>query len=50
MNIPFSLPVIDADVISEMNDTLTNTGWLTSGPKVVAPEKEFKKLTNAEVG
>jgi len=36
MNIPFSLPVIDADVIAEMNDTLTNTGWLTSGPKVVA--------------
>jgi dTDP-4-amino-4,6-dideoxygalactose transaminase len=44
MNIPFSLPVIDSDVINEMNDTLTNTGWLTSGPKVVALENEFKKL------
>lgn len=46
--IPFSLPVIDADVINEMNDTLTNTGWLTSGPKVLALEHEFKKLTTAE--
>jgi dTDP-4-amino-4,6-dideoxygalactose transaminase len=50
MNIPFSLPVIDADGFAEMNDTLISTGWLTSGPKVLAPEKEFKKLTNAEVG
>jgi dTDP-4-amino-4,6-dideoxygalactose transaminase len=48
MNIPFSLPVIDADVIAEMNDTLTNTGWLTSGPKVLALENEFRKLTMAE--
>ena len=47
MNIPFSLPVIDADVINEMHDTLTNTGWLTSGPKVVALENEIKKLTTA---
>lgn len=48
MNIPFSLPVIDSDVIAEMNDTLTNTGWLTSGPKVLALENEFKKLTSTE--
>ena len=48
MNIPFSLPLIDTDVINEMNDTLTNTGWLTSGPKVVALEQEFQKLTTAE--
>lgn len=48
MNIPFSLPVIDQDVVDEMNDTLINTGWLTSGPKVVALENEFKKLTTAE--
>lgn len=47
MNIPFSLPVIDQDVINEMHDTLTNTGWLTSGPKVVALENEIKKLTSA---
>jgi dTDP-4-amino-4,6-dideoxygalactose transaminase len=48
MNLPFSLPVIDQDVIAEMNDTLTNTGWLTSGPKVVTLEQEFRKLTTAE--
>lgn len=48
MNIPFSRPVIDSDVIAEMNDTLTNTGWLTSGPKVITLENEFKKLTTAE--
>lgn len=48
MNIPFSLPVIDSDVIDEMNDTLTNTGWLTSGPKVIELEREFCKLTTAK--
>jgi dTDP-4-amino-4,6-dideoxygalactose transaminase len=48
MNIPFSLPLIDNNVINEMQDTLTNTGWLTSGPKVVALEQEFQKLTTAE--
>lgn len=47
MKIPFSLPVIDDDVIAEMNDTLINTGWLTSGPKVLALENEFRKLTSA---
>jgi hypothetical protein len=49
MNIPFSLPFIDAGGFAEMNDTLISKGWLTSGPKVLALEKEFKKLTNAEV-
>jgi dTDP-4-amino-4,6-dideoxygalactose transaminase len=48
MNIPFSLPVIDTDVINEMHDTLTNTGWLTSGPKVIALEKEIRQLTTAQ--
>ena len=48
MNIPFSLPVIDQDVIDEMLDTLTNTGWLTSGPKVLALEHEIKKYTGTE--
>lgn len=33
MKIPFSLPVIDDEVIAEMHDTLTHTGWLTTGPK-----------------
>lgn len=48
MKIPFSLPVIDADVIAEMHDTLTNTGWLTSGPKVKELENEIQKFTGAE--
>ncbi len=33
MKIPFSLPVIGDEEIAEMNDTLTRTGWLTTGPK-----------------
>ena len=47
MQIPFALPVIDQDVINEMMDTLTNTGWLTSGPKTKLLEKEVIKLTGA---
>jgi dTDP-4-amino-4,6-dideoxygalactose transaminase len=48
MKIPFSLPVIDADVVNEMMDTLTNTGWLTTGPKTKALEAEIKKFTGAK--
>jgi dTDP-4-amino-4,6-dideoxygalactose transaminase len=48
MKIPFSLPLINQDVIAEMMDCLTNTGWLTTGPKTKALEKEFEKLTKAE--
>ena len=48
MNIPFSLPVINQDVIDEMMDCLTNTGWLTTGPKTKELEKEFELLTKAE--
>ena len=48
MKIPFSLPVIDTDVINEMIDTLTNTGWLTTGPKTRALEEEIKKFTGAK--
>mgnify|MGYP006091793887 FL=1 len=48
MKIPFSLPVINQNVIDEMMDCLTNTGWLTTGPKTKALEKEFEKLTKAE--
>lgn len=47
MKIPFSLPLIDVDVIAEMQDTLTNSKWLTSGPKVRALEAELCKLTGA---
>lgn len=46
-SIPFCLPLIDEDVIAEVNDCLTNTGWLTSGPKVRALEQEIVKLTGA---
>lgn len=46
--IPFNLPLIDKDVIDEMNDTLTNTGWLTSGPKVQELEKELKNFVNSD--
>jgi dTDP-4-amino-4,6-dideoxygalactose transaminase len=49
MPIPFSLPLIDDDVIAEVNDTLTNTGWLTTGPKVRLLEAEIAKLTGTRV-
>jgi len=48
MNIPFCLPLIDKAVGDEMHDTLFNTGWLTTGPKVKAFEAEIKKLTQAK--
>ncbi len=38
MQIPFSPPYIDDDVKQEVLDTL-NSGWITSGPKVLALEK-----------
>ncbi len=49
MAVRFSLPLIDADVIAEVNDTLTNTGWLTTGPKVRLLEEEIAKLTGTPV-
>lgn len=48
MKIPFSLPLIDQTVVDEMLDTLNNTGWLTSGPKVIELENEIKNLTNSK--
>ena len=44
MNIPFSPPYVDEDVITEVLDSL-NSGWITSGPKVRALEEEICKLT-----
>ena len=44
MNIPFSPPFIDQDVINEVLDSL-NSGWITSGPKVKALEEEVSKIT-----
>lgn len=49
MPIPFSLPLIDEDVIAEVNDCLTNTGWLTTGPKVRQLETEIGRLTGTPV-
>lgn len=47
MQIPFSLPHIDEAVIAEVNDCLRHTGWLTSGPKVLALEDAVKAYTGA---
>lgn len=47
MNIPFSLPLIDQPVIDEVMDCLTNTGWLTSGPKVLQLEAEVRRISGA---
>jgi len=48
-SIPFSLPLIDDDVVAEVVDALTNTGWLTSGPKVRQLEDEISALTGTPV-
>lgn len=44
MKIPFSPPYIDDDVKREVLDTL-NSGWITSGPKVLALEKLVAEQT-----
>ncbi|MBB2145914.1 aminotransferase class I/II-fold pyridoxal phosphate-dependent enzyme [Pedobacter sp. LMG 31464] len=44
MTIPFSPPYVDQDIIDEVVDTL-QSGWITTGPKVKALEKEVVKLT-----
>lgn len=49
MPIPFSLPLIDQDVVNEVYDALTNTGWLTTGPKTRALEAEISALTGTPV-
>jgi len=49
MLIPFSLPLIDDDVIAEVNDALVNTGWLTTGPKVRLLEEELSRMTDRPV-
>ena len=47
MKIPFSPPFIDEDVKNEVLDCL-NAGWITTGPKVKALEKEVCNLTGVE--
>jgi len=44
MNIPL-IPVMDNPVVAEMNDTLTNIGWLTSDHYVLVLEKKYSSLT-----
>ncbi|HRG09902.1 MAG TPA: DegT/DnrJ/EryC1/StrS family aminotransferase, partial [Cyclobacteriaceae bacterium] len=45
MKIPFSPPFIDDDVRSEVLTAL-NSGWITSGPKVL----ELERLVADQVG
>ncbi|WP_255486979.1 DegT/DnrJ/EryC1/StrS family aminotransferase [Mucilaginibacter sp. SP1R1] len=47
MNIPFSPPFIDEDVIDEVLHTL-RSNWITTGPKVVALEQQIVKLTASD--
>jgi dTDP-4-amino-4,6-dideoxygalactose transaminase len=44
MNIPFSPPFIDDDVIEEVINTL-KSGWITTGPKTKALEKEMEGIS-----
>ncbi len=48
MNISYSLPLIDKIVVDEVLDTLTNTVWITTGPKVKAFEEELVQFTTSE--
>ena len=47
MNIPFAPPFIDQSVIDEVIDTL-NSKWITTGPKVLALEKQVKTITSSK--
>ena len=46
MNIPFAPPFIDDEVIEEVNNTL-KSGWITTGPKTYALEKEVSRISGA---
>lgn len=47
MQIPFSPPYIDEDVIIEVTDSL-RSGWITTGPKVIQLEKEVAAYCEVE--
>lgn len=47
MKIAFSPPYIDNSVIDEVVDSL-KSGWITTGPKVKALEKEIKEFSGAK--
>ena len=46
MNIPFSPPYIDDDVLNEVTDSL-RSGWITTGPKVKRLEELVSHYTAA---
>jgi len=48
ISVPYCLPLIDGPVIKEVNDTLVNTGWLTTGPKVKSFESELATYCGVE--
>lgn len=48
ISVPYCLPLIDDKVVAEVNDTLLNTGWLTTGPKVKIFEKELAEYCGVE--
>ena len=45
--IPFSPPYVDDDIINEVTDSL-RSGWITTGPKVMALEQEVAKYVGIE--
>lgn len=47
MKIPFSPPYIDEDVRKEVYSVL-NSGWITSGPKVLELEKELARIAGIQ--
>ncbi len=47
MNIPFSPPYIDDDVLFEVEDSL-KSGWITTGPKTKALEVEISKISGVD--
>jgi len=44
--LPFALPLIGDDEITEVVDTL-KSGWLTTGKKTVAFERQFEEYVDA---
>ncbi len=44
--LPFSVPTIEEDEIAEVVDSL-RSGWITTGPKVLRFEEDFKKYIGA---
>ena len=47
MNIPFSPPYIDQDVLDEVMNTL-QSGWITTGPKVKALEQLSAEIAGVQ--